>query len=398
MKSRAYIEASDHWSLLAAAACKQSASTSLSSLQRAGYETFESTGFPDTRHEEWKYTNLQEIISSTFDLEKSQIKMKCEEHSGIATRALSEDNQLNIPRICDIKRHPLAALNTAFMDGVFLGVEPNVKNSSPINVEVSCETLRKQNQTSYQPRLFIDIGDNSEASIVIGDHIKEDQWSNSVIEIAIGNSSHLELVFQQSGPGLATSMIAIRQESDSTLRSFVCTSEGRLIRNDLEVALSGEGSTCFMRGLFGASGNATSTHHTWVEHLVPRCKSDEIYKGVVSDNAQGSFRGKVTVRPDAQETEASQSNPNLILDDGAEINTKPQLEIQADNVKCAHGSTIGQLDENALCFLRSRGFEESVAKRLLLQGFASSVFEFLSIPELRENLAEKVIAEFGPSV
>jgi Fe-S cluster assembly protein SufD len=150
-----------------------------------------------------------------------------------------------------------------------------------------------------------------------------------------------------------------------------------------------------MRGLFGANRDCISTHHTWVEHMVPRCKSDEIYKGIVSDEAKGSFRGRVTVRPDAQETEARQSNANLILDDRAEIDTKPQLEINADNVRCAHGSTIGRLDESALFFLRSRGLEETAAKRLLLKGFAASALELLPIAELRDTLIERTISQFG---
>lgn len=398
MTSMAHIEANQRWRMLAASASETHVSEKLSALRREGSKCFASNGFPDTGHEEWHYTNLKEITSRTFGIGKVSIDGLLEERTGIKMQKLSDWIPETAGSICDLERHPLAALNTAFMDGISLEIEPSVEASRPINLEMYCERSSEQGFTSYQPRAFIEVGDNSHATVIIGDNVKENQWSNSVIELLIGKSAFVDLIFHQSGPGLATSVIGIKQENNSTLRSFVCTSGGQLVRNDLEVSLCGQGATCLMRGLFSANRDCAATHHTWVEHKVPRCKSDEIYKGIVSDEARGSFRGRVTVQPNAQETEARQSNPNLILDDRAEIDTKPQLEIHADNVKCTHGSTIGRLDESALFFLRSRGFEEPEAKRLLLKGFAASALELLPIAKLRNTLVEKAILQFGSSV
>jgi len=180
----------------------------------------------------------------------------------------------------------------------------------------------------------------------------------------------------------------VRLARDARFTSRVVTLGGRLVRNDLAILFAGEGAECALDGLYLGGGERLVDNHSLVDHAVPHCTSRQVYKGVLGGASRGVFRGRVIVRPGAQKTDAAQSNPNLLLSDGAEIDTKPQLEIYADDVKCSHGSSIGRLDENALFYLRSRAIGEREARALLTQGFAAAILG--ALPEaLREALADE---------
>ena len=170
---------------------------------------------------------------------------------------------------------------------------------------------------------------------------------------------------------------ACRVERDGRFTSHTLSLSGALVRNDLDVLLADEGAECNLRGLFLGSGDRVVDNHTFVDHAMPHGTSRELYKGLLGDHSRGVFRGRIVVRPDAQKTDATQSNRNLLLARGAEIDTKPQLEIYADDVKCAHGSTIGQLDEDALFYLRSRGLGLAEARQLIIRAFANEIVEAL---------------------
>ena len=187
------------------------------------------------------------------------------------------------------------------------------------------------------------------------------------------------------------SNLQVRMERDSHFSSHVLSLSGRLVRNDLGAVLSGEGAEAELDGLTVAGGESVVDHHTQVDHAVPRGTSRQLYKSVLGGAARGVFRGRVIVRPDAQHTQASQSNPNLLLGRRAEIDTRPQLEIRADDVKCSHGSTIGRLDEEALFYLRARGIDENRARDLLTRAFALEVLERLPARGLSEGLDEAVV-------
>ncbi len=186
-----------------------------------------------------------------------------------------------------------------------------------------------------------------------------------------------------------------QQERDSRLSTHTLTLGGRLVRNDLAAVLAGEGAEARLDGLFVGAGEQLIDNHTLVDHAVPHCTSDELYKGILGGRSRGVFRGRVVVRPDAQQTDARQSNPNLLLADGAGIDTKPQLEIHADDVRCSHGSSIGRLDPDALFYLRARGIDESAALDMLTRGFAAEVLNRLRSSALSSALGEILLEQLG---
>jgi Fe-S cluster assembly protein SufD len=218
--------------------------------------------------------------------------------------------------------------------------------------------------------------------------------TNAVTELHVGPGAHLEHVLLQREGGAAfhVSNTAAQLERDARLATHVVSLGGRLVRNDLTVTLAGEGAEARLSGLFLVGGERLVDNHTFVDHAVPHGTSRQLYKGVLGGRSRGVFRGRVLVRPDAQHTDAKQSNPNLLLSDGAEIDGKPQLEIHADDVKCSHGSAIGRVDESALFYLRARGIDEAAARALLVRGFAAEVLAALPEPSLAEALGDAFAA------
>jgi Fe-S cluster assembly protein SufD len=184
--------------------------------------------------------------------------------------------------------------------------------------------------------------------------------------------------------------LSVRQERDSTFTGHTLTLGGRLVRNDAGVVLAGEGASCTLDGLFVGGGESVLDNHTEIDHAVPHGTSQELYKGVLGGAARGVFRGRVIVRPDAQKTSASQSNANLLLGTRAEIDTKPQLEIYADDVKCSHGATVGELDANQLFYLRSRGLPEAEARSILVRAFLTEALDAVGNDTVRAALDEAV--------
>ncbi|MDH5306362.1 MAG: Fe-S cluster assembly protein SufD, partial [Myxococcales bacterium] len=199
------------------------------------------------------------------------------------------------------------------------------------------------------------------------------------------------LVQRESDAHFHTSNLQVIAQRAARLHASTLTLGGALVRNDAEVLLSEEGAECTLNGLFVGGGDQVLDNHTLIDHAVPHCTSRELYKGVLGGRARGVFRGRVIVRPDAQKTNASQSNPNLLLSSSAEMNTKPQLEIYADDVKCSHGTSIGQIDLEALFYLRSRGLDEARARDLLTRGFALEVLESLPVPALGAGLDDVLV-------
>jgi Fe-S cluster assembly protein SufD len=228
---------------------------------------------------------------------------------------------------------------------------------------------------------------------VVQDHVSlgaAPAFTNAVTELHVGPGAQLEYVLLQREGDAAfhVSSCAALLERDARLATHAVTLGGRLVRNDLCVTLAGEGAEAVLNGLFLGSGERLVDNHSLVDHAVPRGTSRQLYKGVLADRSRGVFRGRVLVRPGAQHTDARQSNPNLLLSEGAEIDSKPQLEIFADDVKCSHGSAIGQSDENALFYLRARGLDEGAARALLVRGFAAEVLGALPEPALAEALGD----------
>ena len=250
--------------------------------------------------------------------------------------------------------------------------------------------------TAAQPRVFIEAGRGSRG-VVVQDHVSlsaAPAFTNAVSELHVGVEAELDWVLLQreSDATFHVSLAVALLERDAKLATHTVTLGGRFVRNDLAVTLAGEGAEATLNGLFLGRGERLVDNHSFVDHAVPHGTSRELYKGVLADRSRGVFRGRVLVRPDAQKTDARQSNPNLLLSEDAEIDSKPQLEIFADDVKCSHGSAIGRSDENALFYLRSRGIDEAAARALLVRGFAAEVLAALPEPALAETLGDAFAA------
>ena len=286
----------------------------------------------------------------------------------------------------------LAALNRSFAaDGFFLYVPDNVVMEKPVQV---INLIRSDREVMVQPRSLVILGKNAQGGLLICDHALTEKrvLSNAVKEFYVGENSSLDLTRLQNEHNSMTdiSHYFVHQERDSRVTSTLISLHGGMIRNNLDVKLDGEGAENHAFGLFLTDRDQHMDHSLFIDHAAPHCTSTQTYKGVLDDEAAGAFEGKILVRPGAQKTEAYQVNKNILLKDTARMNTKPQLEIYADDVKCTHGATVGQLDTEALFYLRSRGIPEYEARMLLMYAFAHEVIREIKIDPLRDRIRELV--------
>jgi len=284
---------------------------------------------------------------------------------------------------------PFSAWNTAlWQDGVFIQVPAKIKVNKPVLV-LHLNDAQKEHAVAHT-RLLVVLEEESELTLV---ERSASTGNNAIFhtfgeEIVVKERALLDYVKIQNDEG-QLHLIAntqIHQSSNSKLNTFTLTMNGSLIRNNFNIAIDGEHCESHFYGLYLLQGSTLADNHTAVDHLMPNSYSNELYKGVMDGNAKGVFNGKIFVRPHAQKTNAFQSNRNILLTDTATVNTKPQLEIWADDVKCSHGCTSGQLDEEALFYLRSRGISLNEAKAMLLYAFAVETLEPIKNPALKNYL------------
>jgi len=401
----------------------------LRGLREEGRSHFASLGLPSTRLEEWRYTNVSPIAATDFRLAgREHPPISREEVEAISfpvfacslfvfinghfrpelssspilsgelrVESLAQLRSENpaalepyLGRHADQKSHAFAALNTALLDdGAVVTIPRGASLENPVHLVFISNGAEA---TLSQPRVLVIAEENSRA-VVIQDHVsvgEKIRFTNSVSEVVTHANADLDLVIVQRENDLThhVSNLASRLERDSRFRAHTITLGGSLVRNDLVALLADEGAECTLNGVFLGRGSQLIDNHTVVDHAVPHGKSRELYKGILCGRSKGVFRGRIIVRPDAQKTDAEQSNPNLLAANGAEINTKPQLEIYANDVKCSHGSAIGRLDADALFYLRSRGIDEERARLVLTRGFAVEVLEQLPAPALRDATLE----------
>jgi Fe-S cluster assembly protein SufD len=402
----------------------------LVALRASALRSLGETGFPRRSQEEWRYSNPAPLLRSNCELPSAALPLPdaarleeiatpyyacsnsvfvngryCEELVAPSVlsgqlhplslaslrRAAPAQLEGRLAQLVDLKRHPFAALNTAFLDdGAVVIVPDGVALEQPLHLtfEVTAECVQ-------HPRVLIVLGRGSRATL-IQDHVCADPalpaFTNSVTELSCGPGSSLDLVLvQREGAGAYhVSNLQARVERDARFTAHTLTLGGRFVRNDAEVVLAGEGASASLRGLFFATGEGLVDNHTMVDHSLPHGTSRELYKGILGGGARGVFRGNVIVRPRAQHSDAQQSNSNLLLADGAEMDAKPQLEIYADDVKCSHGCTTGRLDDDALFYLRSRGVGEREARALLTRGFAREVLDALPVPALAAAVEDRL--------
>lgn len=280
------------------------------------------------------------------------------------------------------------ALNTAFaQDGVFVYVPDDVVLEKPLQI---INLLRaKADLMAFQRNLII-LGRNAKATILVCDHtLSEDNFlMNNTTEVCLDHNARMEY-YQVQNQHIGASQINslfVSQQRDSRFDSNLITLYGGLIRNNLYVALNGEGGECHLYGMYILDKKQQVDNFSYIDHIAPHCLSNEHFKGVLDDNSIANFSGCIRVRPDAQKTEAYQANNNLLLTDTARINAKPQLVIDADDVKCSHGATVGQIDEEAMFYLRTRGIGADEAKMMMMFGFAHEIIGQIRLEPLRNEI------------
>jgi Fe-S cluster assembly protein SufD len=411
----------------------------LKQLRESAIASFAKLGFPTARNEDWKYTSVDPIASTTFERVKQSdgevaadaiaelafiparsarlvfidgiYSPRLSELAGLPrgvrveslAEALRRDDEVLRSQFSRYARHQqqsFVALNTAFVaDGALIVFAKGQVVEEPIYL-VFVSTAGAHNVVSH-PRNLIFADEGSQARIVqshvgIADGV---YFSNAVTELVGREGAAIDYyVLQREGKGgYHIGTLEAQLSRQCTLAAHTITLAGSLVRNDLRVVLNGEGSECILNGLYVLDAKQHVDNHTEIEHCMPHAKSHELYKGILGGHARGVFNGKILVHKDAQKSDARQTNKNLLLSANALVNTKPQLEIHADDVKCSHGSTVGQLDRDALFYLRARGIGLRDAQSLLSYAFASEVISKVKIASLRARLDDYLLNKFRGS-
>ena len=407
----------------------------LDALRRAAIERFALTGFPTSRDEEWRFTPIAPITKaawrrsngSAHDVTREDLAPFVFGHpewttlvfvdgaysealssttavgQGVRVGSLSDAFKSDSPilkrylaRQAPIESSPFTALSTAFMrDGSFLHVPRNVELARPVHM-VFVSTSKAASAVTH-PRNLLVIEAGARAS-VIESYVTlaegASYWTNAVTEVVAGANSWIEhtRIQRESERAYHVGLTHVEQERDSHYRSFSLAMGGALARHNLTARLNGENVETLMYGLYLTRGQQVVDNHTAIHHDQPNCRSWEVYKGVLDGHSRAVFNGKVFVKPEAQKTDAKQTNRNLLLSDDAKVDTKPQLEIFADDVKCTHGATVGRLDDIALFYARSRGVPSAIAQLLLTYAFAAEVTSEVVLQPVREEL-ERLVRE-----
>jgi Fe-S cluster assembly protein SufD len=407
------------------------ADPSLNAMREEALHRFLSLGFPTTREEEWRRTSVTPIAERRFtlapapagvtDLEVAPLRLPplpaaelvfvngryVAEYSRWGTlppkvqvgsligRFRQDDVRSHLAHIAPFDRHPFVALNTAFLnDGVYVALAAKTIVHEPIHLMFVSTAGADGATLMSHPRALIVLGANSQASIVetyVGPTGAE-YLTNAVTEIALGANAVLDhhRLQYEGRDAYHVGTVQVQAQRDATYASYSINLGGSLVRNDLVVVLDGEGGDCVLNGLYTVDAHRFVDNHTTIDHARAHCGSRETYKGILADHARGVFNGKIIVRPDAQKTDAKQTNRALLLSEDAQIDTKPQLEIFANDVKCTHGAAVGQLDEEALFYLRSRGLSDRQARRVLIHAFAADVLNRVPLEAVRAGAEDRL--------
>jgi Fe-S cluster assembly protein SufD len=393
----------------------------LASARQAAFARFLDRGFPTTREEDWRFTNVAPVAALDYmrpTVKADRAAIEPFLFGGTIAHQIVLVNGRFEPALSTLDRLPagvlvqsladvvasgfanvqdlfpddpptvFADLNAAFFDGgVCVGVAARTVVTEPIHI--ACVVTTGSVPVFVAPRIVVRAGEQAEMSLV-----------ESHDSLGTGTAFTAPVVDVRVAPGAIVHHVKLARESAAvfhlagttvhvtraaTFDSRAITLGGRITRNDIVSTLDGEGAECTLDGLYVADGDALVDTHTTIDHAQPHCPSHEVYKGILAGRAQAVFNGKIIVRQDAQKTDAKQTNKALLLSDEARINTKPQLEIFADDVKCTHGAAIGQLDEDAFFYLRARGISAMDARNLLIHAFAREVLDEITVPAVRDE-------------
>lgn len=400
-------------------------------IRKDAISKFSELNFPTLKDEEWKYTNLTPLLNFSFK-QANRVNIKHEEiekylfdnndfitlvfvngyldkslsnipkeleglqikHLADAIKENSEEVNKYLTRFALYDNNIFTALSTAFInEGAFISVEKNAIIEKPIQL---LYITSAENEIITNPRNLFIAKENSQVKIVetyasLCDNVN---FTNVVTEVIVEESAVVEHIkFQHENlKSFHISRLEVELEKTSNYASYNICIGASIARTDINAKFNGSNAECTLNGLYLTEENQLVDNHTLIDHAKPHCNSYERYKGVMDGSSRAVFNGKVMVRQDAQKTNAFQENKNILLSDDAMVNTKPQLEIFADDVKCSHGATIGQLDAEALFYLRARGFSSELARTTLIYAFASNVVHSISIPEVRHRL-ENILEE-----
>jgi Fe-S cluster assembly protein SufD len=405
------------------------------SMRRAAFDRFSALGFPTRKNEDWHYTSVSPIAEQEFvllasksgDVGRDELAAfgfgATDWHTmafvnGRFAPELSDCSALpngvrlwdlasawtsapdvveQLGKIASSDMQAFTALNTAFMnDGAVLQIAKDTEVEKPIHLLFVTDATAAKGV--MHPRNLIVVGRNAKATIIESYVSTTDAmyFTNAVTEVSVGDGATLtHYKMQREGArAFHVGTIDVRQARDSHYVSFSFATGAALSRSNVYTTLDGAGCGATLNGLFMLDGEQHSDHQTQIIHSQPNCYSRELYKAVLDGRSHGVFNGKVYVHPIAQKTDGKQTNKTLLLSDTAQIDTKPQLEIFADDVKCTHGATIGQIDQTALFYLKSRGIDNALARRLLTYAFAADVLETLELTEVRESLERMTLERF----
>lgn len=404
-------------------------------VRKSALEAFNKLGFPGRRDEEWKYTSVSPILKHKFQLDLPSNKLSAKDIEKYAFKALSKNLVVLInghyspefsnyeapdgviveslsgatekharlvnkylAKIADFSEDPFTALNTAFAnDGVFIHIADNAVIEQPIHLLYISDAREKEFYAN--PRNLVIAGKHSQAKIVekyAAIDAENVYFNNGVTEVVMNVGAKLDYIRVQDEAlnAFHIKTLQAHQVRDSNFTLVNLDMGGKLVRNNFNLKLDDEHCEGHLIGAYMATGRQHIDNHTAIDHAKPNCYSNEVYKGILGGKSRGVFNGKIFVRQDAQKTNAYQNNKALLLTDDAVINSKPQLEIFADDVKCSHGATVGQLDDESLFYLRSRGIPGDVAYSMLQYAFVLEALDYVTIDEIREELDEQLLEHF----
>jgi Fe-S cluster assembly protein SufD len=412
----------------------QAVPAAVRAFRRAAFDRFAALGFPTPKNEDWHYTSVASIADQEFALlasrtgdvgrddlapfdfgasdwhtiafvngrfapELSDLKKLPDgvEVTDLATAWATGDVADRLGSVASSQSHAFTALNAAFaQDGAVVRIARNVEVARPINLLFVTDAAAARAMT--HPRNLIIVERNATATVIETYASATDSiyFTNAVTEVTLGDGASLRhYKMQREAPrAYHVGTIEVEQRRDSHYVSFSLATGAELSRTNVYTTLDGEGSGATLNGLYMLDGEQHCDHQTQVIHAQPNTFSRELYKGILDGRSHGVFNGKVYVRPIAQKTDGKQTNKTLLLSDTAHVDTKPQLEIFADDVKCTHGSTVGQIDQSALFYLKSRGIANQLARRLLTYAFAADVLETLEVDAVREGLERATLERF----
>lgn len=387
-------------------------------LRDAGFRKFTALGFPTTREEEWRFTNVSAIARGKFAAARpaapgdvDQLAPWTAGHRLVFVNGFPVEQVVGLPKGVSIGNldetaleylgkqapdgNPFVALNTAFLNhGAYLRVARGTIVEQPIHIVYV--TLGGSEAPHVHPRTLVVAGPNSQCTIVETYVGAGSYFTNAVTEIVASEGAvvdHYKVTVEAAAAQHVATQYATLGRS-ANFSSHSISLGGALVRNDAGATLS-EGTEATLNGLYIVNGTQHIDNHTSIEHAKPHAQSHELYKGILDGKASAVFNGRIIVRKDAQKTDSKQTNKNLVLSDEAVIDTKPELQIWADDVKCTHGATIGQLDAESLFYLRSRGIDKQNARSLLTYAFAQDIIDRVKVSSVRDSLERILFEKFN---